>query len=221
MAIMVKLTDANGAAPPASGPLLDTEKWSFPMPRQYRTRTRATCLICQEDFPTYPNRVARGEAKYCSRRCQATSKRTHGEGRGPTKSAEYMAWSSMKSRCLKPATKGYHWYGGRGITVCDAWQDSYDAFLQDMGRRPSPKHSLDRINPNGDYEPTNCRWATWTEQARNRRDNHVLALNGISRLLVEWSELLGISRMVIRARLRKGWSVERTLTTPLKQRAMP
>jgi len=95
---------------------------------------------------------------------------THGEGsRRKGETAEYRCWAAMIRRCENPNSKGYDRYGGRGITVCRQWRESYATFLADLGRRPSAEHSLDRINVNGNYEPGNCRWATATEQARNRR----------------------------------------------------
>jgi hypothetical protein len=94
----------------------------------------------------------------------------HGEARsaGP-RSAEYGAWTSMIARCERRGWRDFRHYGGRGIRVCERWRRSYEAFLADMGRRPSPEHSLDRINVNGHYEPENCRWATRTEQRHNQR----------------------------------------------------
>ena len=92
--------------------------------------------------------------------------RTHGEAIDET--PEYKTWAGMKQRCLNPRDQGYVDYGGRGIKVCRRWL-SYENFLADMGRRPSSEHSLDRVDNNGSYEPANCRWATVTEQNRNRR----------------------------------------------------
>lgn len=103
----------------------------------------------------------------CQKRQRAASglRWTHREAR----TAEYTCWISMKTRCLNPNTDDFKHYGGRGISICQRWLDSYESFLADMGRRPSPKHSIDRINVDGNYAPENCRWATASEQRRNQR----------------------------------------------------
>lgn len=88
---------------------------------------------------------------------------------GMHRSAEYGIWAGMKYRCNNPKSRIYNYYGGRGITVCDRWLHSFEAFYADMGPRPSPKHSIDRIDNDGNYEPGNCRWATQAQQAANQR----------------------------------------------------
>lgn len=94
----------------------------------------------------------------------------HGDTSRKTRTAEYRCWAHIKDRCFNPNDRAFHNYGGRGITVCARWRDGYENFLADVGRRPSPKHSIDRYPDNdGNYEPDNVRWATKSEQQRNRR----------------------------------------------------
>lgn len=106
---------------------------------------------------------------------------------------EYNTWVSMKKRCLNKTHKSYKNYGGRGISICSEWIDSFDNFIKDMGFRPSLKHSLDRIDNNSNYNILNCRWATKTEQCRNRRSNILIEYKGESKCLQEWANELGFS----------------------------
>ncbi len=118
-----------------------------------------------------------------------------------TKEPEYLSWVRMQRRCYEPKYKGYKDYGGRGITVCMAWRQDYRAFVADMGRKPSPAHSLDRIDNNGDYEPGNCRWVTKRTQNRNRRNTRQITFNGETRCFSHWAQELGISRHTLDRRL--------------------
>src|SRR5687767_5549656 len=128
----------------------------------------------------------------------------------------YYSWSKLKSRCLNPKDKKYEYYGGKGVTVCDRWIDSFENFLEDMGERPSASHSIDRYpNKNGNYEPGNCRWATDKEQNRNRNYCRMITYNGMTKSMIEWSEFLGIEYRLIAARIITGrWSIERAFSTP-------
>jgi hypothetical protein len=124
----------------------------------------------------------------------------------------------MRLRCLDPRDQQYPWYGARGIRVCDEWRESFDAFLRDVGPRPSPSHSLDRIENDGNYEPGNVRWATKQEQALNTRRNVWLRLGDQVRLLADWSLAVRISPATLRARVLRGWTDEEVLTTPIGSR---
>jgi hypothetical protein len=135
--------------------------------------------------------------------------RTHGMRKTPI----YGAWFSMKHRCLNPNNPFYHHYGGRGISVCPRWLENFENFLEDMGDRPEGM-SLDRIDVNGNYEPGNCRWATWKEQQNNRRDNRFIEFNRKTQSLAAWGRELGIHEDTLRWRLKTGWSVEKAFTTP-------
>lgn len=118
---------------------------------------------------------------------------------------EYTAWDHMKSRCSNPKYKNYHNYGGRGITVCERWLKSFENFYQDMGPAPTIKHSLDRLNNNGNYEPSNCKWSTCIEQQRNRRDNIKIVYNGCEKTLAEWAEIYKLKYRLFRDRINRGW----------------
>lgn len=134
---------------------------------------------------------------------------------GGYETSEYRIWDGMKGRCLNPDNDAYGDYGGRGIRVCDRWRDSFAAFLEDVGPRPSPLHSLDRIDVNGHYEPNNVRWATHKVQQRNRRNNRMVTFRGETRCLSEWAEIVGIDERTLFGRLRAGWEIERAMTEPI------
>jgi hypothetical protein len=132
-------------------------------------------------------------------------------------SPEYHAWAQMIQRCHNRRHAAYSKYGGRKILVCKQWKNSFVAFLKEMGRRPSPKHSLDRIDNSTGYSPENCRWATKKEQSRNTKINRILTLRGKSMTKAEWSELTGIPASTIYTRLERGWSLASALNMPVHQ----
>ena len=176
--------------------------------------------ICgqQKSVTTRSLRSKRTRSCGCwEREHQAQGNLKHGNARKSGASPEYRSWQKMKDRCLTPTCPDYPRYGGRGITICIQWQDSFPTFLQDMGPRPSPQHSIERRNNNGPYSPENCRWATRTEQARNTRNNVFLTYNGETHCLAEWSEIVSIRQNTLSDRYRYGWSDEKILTTPLRR----
>lgn len=130
---------------------------------------------------------------------------------------EYNAWCSMKKRCFNKKNPSYEHYGARGITVCERWKNSFINFLKDIGEAPSLDHSIDRIDVNGDYGPSNCRWATIKEQNANRRQrkNEIYFNNEGTR---EAGKRLGGWKGLVYDRIRKGWSIQDAFTVPVKPR---
>lgn len=130
----------------------------------------------------------------------------------------YIIWKSIRERCNTPSCTNYKNYGGRGIRVCEEW-DQYLAFkMWAMTHGYKDYLTIDRIDVDGDYEPSNCRWATPKEQNNNKRNNRLLEFNGEIKTMSQWADITGISLKVIHCRLRRGWSVERALTEPLRKR---
>ena len=129
---------------------------------------------------------------------------------------EYVAWRNARSRCHNPLNNRYEHYGARGITMCVEWRSSFIAFLEEMGRRPSPNHTLERINNDIGYQPGNCKWATRSEQARNRSTNRFLSINGETKPTACWSDEFGITQSLIHSRLKRGWSEEAAVLTPVR-----
>ena len=134
---------------------------------------------------------------------------THGLSRKHPR--EYRCWKDMRSRCNTQTRTDYHLYGGRGISVCDRWDD-FGAFLSDMGSRPNAT-SIDRIDVNGNYEPGNCRWADATVQANNKRSNHILVIDGERKTLQEWCNVYGVEPSKVRYRLKTGMSPKKAFTS--------
>jgi hypothetical protein len=167
----------------------------------------------------------------CSKSCGCLSKEltagrclTHGasagQSRGESLAPEYRSWRSMRTRCLNTRSQYYASYGGRGVRICERWQgeDGFANFLADMGKKPTPKHSIDRIDNDGNYEPGNCRWATKRQQVNNRRATRFVECRNRRLLVSEWARETGLSPECIRARLRSGWPAERAVSTPLRGR---
>jgi hypothetical protein len=145
-----------------------------------------------------------------SKSCGCATKEMHGR----SYTIEYATFRGMVMRCTNPNNKNWHLYGGKGVKV--EWK-SFDSFHRDMGDRPSRLHSIDRINGDGNYSKTNCRWATAQEQARNMKVNRLITANGITHCLAKWAEITGISRNCIEKRIDLlGWSPHKALTTPVQ-----
>jgi hypothetical protein len=121
---------------------------------------------------------------------------------------EYVAWQRMKSRCYYVNNEHFSRYGGRGITVCLEWRESFTRFLYDMGKKPTPKHQLDRIDNNGNYEPNNCRWVTPKQNMANRHNTTLITIHGVTKPLQQWSDESGVSRQTLHWRARHGKPME-------------
>ena len=130
----------------------------------------------------------------------------------------YEVWKTMKQRCSNPNNIGYHNYGGRGIKVCDEWKNSYQVFYEwSMNNGYKEGLSIDRINNNGNYEPSNCRWADKFTQCNNTRQNKYIEINGVSKTIAQWSKDYNIPANVVRGRYyTRKWDIIKALTTPVK-----
>ena len=173
---------------------------------------------CGSEIVCRGGNLARGNTKSCGcRRAKSLSaiRKTHGDTVG-RRTVEYGIWCSMRNRCFNQKVKGFDYYGGRGITVCERWL-KFTNFLNDMGRRPSPRHCIERVDNDGNYEPNNCKWALVSEQARNRRSNINLELDGVCRCLTDWAKEFRISRRMLESRIKRGMDLREALTTPSRR----
>lgn len=134
---------------------------------------------------------------------------------GLSKTTEYCIWSNLRDRCHNPNGDAYKDYGGRGIKVCSRWDD-FSAFIADVGKRPSKRHTLDRINNDGNYEPGNVRWATRSEQNNNKRSNRLVTYRGVTMTLNQALTVSGrkVDRMTATSRIRSGWTIDSALEMP-------
>lgn len=137
---------------------------------------------------------------------------------GMFKTAEYSSWRCMINRCYNPKNIAYNRYGGRGITVCSEWLVSFEQFFLDMGKKPSAKHSIERINSNGNYEKNNCKWATQQEQCNNVCSNVFLHIRGEKLTGSQASRKYGINRSTLKFRMKNNWTDEDCVLKPIQKR---
>jgi hypothetical protein len=134
---------------------------------------------------------------------------THGLSHTPI----HGIWARMIQRCHNKNSPDYEKYGGRGIAVCKRWRNSFESFYADMGARPDDDAQIDRINNNGPYSPSNCRWATRSENCSNTRRNHFITYSGKTQTMSQWAREIGITHMTLWKRINRGWSIKRAVTT--------
>lgn len=173
----------------------------------HRSRWKCVCTCGKVKDAIYSINLIRGRSQSCG--CWVADvlkviKTTHGH----TDSVEYAAWCKAKGRCDAPNDKSYKHYGGRGITMCERWRDSFASFLADMGVRPSDKHSLDRIDVNGDYSPSNCRWATPKQQQMNKRRSVNIVYQGVLMSRSDVARRIGLERQVFIRLWKRNVSIE-------------
>lgn len=181
-------------------------------------RWRCRCE-CGREIDVLRMNLVKGHQRSCG--CLRQELNTpHGGAKRGQKDPAYYAWVQMRQRCNNPRSLKFPLYGGRGVKVCSRWDD-FVTFRADVGERPSPTHTLDRIDNDGDYEPGNVRWATPAEQGQNRRHSRLgsrrllITALGQTKTATEWAQELGGHRGLIQDRLTAGWTVEKSVSTPV------
>lgn len=178
-----------------------------------RRRAKVECICdCGTRKFVWPGLLRDGQVVSCGcygREQTRLRKTTHGRSKKP----EYRAWIAMKKRCGDPKNKFYHRYGGRGIRVSPEWETSFEVFYAEVGPRPTPRHSLDRIDNDRGYEPGNCRWALQSQQMRNTQRTHRVSAFGKNMCLTDWAHEKNMRYNTLASRLRRGWPIEVALST--------
>ena len=145
----------------------------------------------------------------CNNKEAGVKRSTHGKHGSP----EYWAWAAMKDRCNNKNNPNYYRYGGRGILVCERWM-KFEQFFADMGMKPSKKHTLERLDNDEGYSPSNCAWKPMLEQARNKVSNVILEIDGVKKCLCDWAKLSPVTYQTIQWRLRCGMTTKEAVFTP-------
>lgn len=179
----------------------------IPSPRRPIVRCKCSC---GKTHDVLLSSLTKGNTRSCG--CLlAESSRARQTKHAMYKTDEYRAWQAMRARCLNPKGIAFQYYGGRGIKICQEWND-FMAFFSDMGQKTSPKHSLERINNDLGYCKSNCKWATREEQSYNKRSNRFITFGGTRLPISQWAKKLGIHLQTLRNRIDRGWTVERAMT---------
>ncbi len=186
-----------------------------------KDKSGSSMWLCECDCENKTQRIISGtslrfgRSKSCG--CTRGEKiKTHGKSSKKNKNELdkkiYKTWEGMKQRCFNENRKGYENYGGRGITICDEWLEDFINFYNwSMENGVDLELSIDRIDVNGNYEPANCRWITFTEQQNNKRDNHLLSYNGETKTIAEWERYFNFKKGVLRTEIHRGRTLEEIL----------
>ena len=177
------------------------------------------CLCdCGNELITRGDALTEGKTQGCGCYNRERSSEHHTK-HGGSKTRLYREWLKVKTRCFNPKYSRYSDYGGRGICVCKEWSDSFEAFRDwAIANGYHDSLTIDRVNVNGNYEPSNCRWITNQEQQNNRRDNHYITYNGETHTITEWARIYGLSENGLVHRFIHGWDIERAFTTPMQKK---
>lgn len=182
--------------------------------RKARWRCKCSCgnivIVCSDN-------LRRGLTKSCGcfRKDVCTKNNTT---HGMYGTSEYKSWFHIITRCQNPNDKYFKDYGGRGISICQEWRDSFLAFYNHVGKRPSLKHSIDRINNDGNYKPGNVRWSLLVEQANNKRSNVLITINNTTMNVTQWAHEIGINCHTIFSRLQRNWDPQKAVLRPIRKR---
>jgi len=190
--------------------------------KQGRWHRECRC-VCGEHRLVLEKNLRNGNTKSCgclrrdrSSRMMVEMHTTH----GLSQRSEYRIWAGIKTRCFNEKDPGYPRYGGRGISMCREWVDSFEAFYEYVGPRPTEAHTIERDDNDGDYEPGNARWATAKEQANNRRSSRFIEYLGERKTVSQWAEILGWKTSTFEMRLKRGWTIEEAASLPLHSRVV-
>lgn len=172
---------------------------------------------CEQTIIALGSNLCKKQTKSCGclqKELLASRSTKHGHRKNRKTSQIYASWQSMIQRCFDSHNPAYSRYGGRGIEVHKQW-NKFENFLKDMGEPPTKNHSIDRIDNNGNYCKSNCRWATRKEQGRNKKNNRLITFIGRTQCLSAWAEQYDILRITLTMRLKRGWSIGKALITPV------
>lgn len=191
-------------------------------PRQNK-REKVRRFLCQCDCGNTKivaiNHLVSGETKSCGCYKKGVTGRKPKFPKHMTTSRLYTIWNGIKARCYTESSTSYKRYGAKGITMCDKWKNDFTSFYNwSIENGYADNLTLDRINCEGNYEPSNCRWVSYTKQANNTKANVFLTLNGESHTYAEWGRIIGVRSATLQQRKHAGWSDEKTLTTPVANR---